>query len=198
MATDDRQTSTSKLGTVYNMKEIKATDTLYHTELRKMMSKGPNKICADCGVSNTAWCSINLGVFLCINCAQTHRSVGTHISKIKSCMGTYLWHPDEMERIRVLGNPLANEHYGGVVVNRAAMNNDEIMRAVRKKYENKPEPTRSISVSDATARRALTPSIAAAAPPASAPSVTLPARVSLESKVAPNPSNDDFFKSFGF
>ena len=34
--------------------------------------------------SGTEWASYNLGVFLCEACAQVHRSLGSHISKVKS------------------------------------------------------------------------------------------------------------------
>jgi len=34
--------------------------------------------------SGTEWASYNLGLFLCELCAQVHRSLGSHISKVKS------------------------------------------------------------------------------------------------------------------
>lgn len=43
-----------------------------------------NLMCADCGAKNPDWCSINLGCLLCIDCSGIHRSLGTHITKIRS------------------------------------------------------------------------------------------------------------------
>ena len=40
------------------------------------------KLCYLC--SGTEWASYNIGVFLCELCAQVHRSLGSHISKVKS------------------------------------------------------------------------------------------------------------------
>ena len=34
--------------------------------------------------SGTEWASYNIGLFLCELCAQVHRSLGSHISKVKS------------------------------------------------------------------------------------------------------------------
>ena len=43
-----------------------------------------NKECADCGKKNPEWCSINIGVVICVNCCGVHRGLGTHISKMRS------------------------------------------------------------------------------------------------------------------
>ena len=41
--------------------------------------------CADCGSGiKTEWVSINIGIILCIECSGIHRSLGTHISKVRS------------------------------------------------------------------------------------------------------------------
>jgi len=40
--------------------------------------------CDDCGANNAQWASINLAVLLCPDCAGCHRSLGTHISKVRS------------------------------------------------------------------------------------------------------------------
>ena len=43
-----------------------------------------NNQCADCQAPDPEWSSINLGILLCIHCAGCHRSLGTHISVVKS------------------------------------------------------------------------------------------------------------------
>lgn len=39
------------------------------------------------------WTSINLGVLLCIECSGIHRSLGVHISKVRS-FSLDKWEPD--------------------------------------------------------------------------------------------------------
>ena len=46
-----------------------------------------NSQCADCGAHEPTWCSINLGVTLCIECSGIHRSLGVHISKVITRIG---------------------------------------------------------------------------------------------------------------
>ncbi|KAI9481766.1 hypothetical protein IWW42_004951 [Coemansia sp. RSA 1085] len=43
-----------------------------------------NERCADCGAPHPDWCSLNLGCLLCIACSGVHRSLGTHVSKVRS------------------------------------------------------------------------------------------------------------------
>ena len=42
--------------------------------------------CADCMMSSPEWCSINLGVLLCTGCSGIHRSLGSHLSKVRSLL----------------------------------------------------------------------------------------------------------------
>ncbi|KAJ2803089.1 hypothetical protein H4R20_003028 [Coemansia guatemalensis] len=56
------------------------------TELLPLLQQhdAANAECADCGAARPEWCSLNLGVLLCIACSGVHRSLGTHISKVRS------------------------------------------------------------------------------------------------------------------
>jgi hypothetical protein len=55
------------------------------------------------------WVSTNLGVFLCINCAGVHRSLGTHLSVILSLELDDWTDTHVMEHILHVGNKMANE-----------------------------------------------------------------------------------------
>lgn len=55
------------------------------------------------------WVSTNLGVFLCINCAGVHRSLGTHLSVILSLELDEWTDPNVIEHVLHIGNKTANE-----------------------------------------------------------------------------------------
>ncbi|KAG0020223.1 hypothetical protein BGZ80_004584 [Entomortierella chlamydospora] len=69
-----------------------------------------NTVCADCGAKNPDWCVINLGILVCIECSGIHRSLGTHISKVRSLnLDTTSYTKDLFEFIRSVGNNVSNE-----------------------------------------------------------------------------------------
>ncbi|ETO27028.1 DNA binding protein [Reticulomyxa filosa] len=55
--------------------------TLY-PELKRL--KDESEGCCDCDDTNAEWASINLGAFLCAQCAGVHRSLGAHVTKVRS------------------------------------------------------------------------------------------------------------------
>ncbi|KAG2194386.1 hypothetical protein INT47_006701 [Mucor saturninus] len=68
-----------------------------------------NHYCADCGAKNPDWCSLNLGILLCIECSGIHRSLGTHVSKIRSLtLDSTSYTPDIIELLKSIGNAKSN------------------------------------------------------------------------------------------
>lgn len=69
-----------------------------------------NNWCADCGSSSKVeWVSINLGIVLCIECSGIHRSLGTHISKIRSLtLDVHSFSNDIVEILLQVGNRVSN------------------------------------------------------------------------------------------
>ncbi|KAM5471199.1 hypothetical protein MauCBS54593_003539 [Microsporum audouinii] len=69
-----------------------------------------NTWCADCcTASKVEWVSINLGIVLCIECSGIHRSLGTHISKIRSLtLDIHSFSNDIVEILLQVGNRVSN------------------------------------------------------------------------------------------
>ncbi|KAF9133353.1 hypothetical protein BGW39_009950 [Mortierella sp. 14UC] len=89
-----------------------------------------NTFCAECGAKNPDWCVINLGILVCIGklkiaceCSGIHRSLGTHISKVRSfTLDTNSYTKDIVEFIRSVGNSISNQIWEAKLV--PGTNND--------------------------------------------------------------------------
>jgi len=64
--------------------------------LEKHARQPGNQECADCAVHDPEWASVNQGTTLCMECAGVHRSLGTHISRVKS-LALDSWSPEEVQ-----------------------------------------------------------------------------------------------------
>jgi hypothetical protein len=128
----------SKLGNEYDTVYMEKNEKAFKTDLDRMRKQPENRICADCASEGTVWASINLGVFLCLRCGSIHRGLGTHISVPKGCTGTYLWGPDELESMRMIGNSKAKELYGGSADRPSKNAGDDAWRKfIQDKYEHR-------------------------------------------------------------
>ncbi|XP_041977492.1 ARF GTPase-activating protein GIT2 [Aricia agestis] len=59
------------------------------------------EICSDCGASDPSWASINRGLLLCAECCSVHRSMGRHISHVKS-LRQGSWPPSLLAMVQAL------------------------------------------------------------------------------------------------
>ncbi|KAH8252636.1 hypothetical protein KR032_000967 [Drosophila birchii] len=81
------------------------------------MSRGKSRlqteVCGDCGASDPSWASINRGILLCADCCSVHRSLGRHISIVKS-LRQGNWEPSVLNFVNSLNAHGANsvwEHH---------------------------------------------------------------------------------------
>ncbi|CAH1969209.1 unnamed protein product [Acanthoscelides obtectus] len=65
------------------------------------------EVCGDCGALDATWASVNKGILLCTPCCSIHRSLGRHISQVKSLLKGS-WHPNQLNMVYALNNNGAN------------------------------------------------------------------------------------------
>ncbi|WWC90882.1 uncharacterized protein L201_005819 [Kwoniella dendrophila CBS 6074] len=117
-------------------RQDKATTERNARILRDLVKQPDNKSCADCRKNDARWASWNLGVFLCIRCSGIHRSMGTHISKVKS-IDLDIWTPEQMENIQRWGNRRANLYWEKHLKAGHVPPDHKIESFIRSKYESR-------------------------------------------------------------
>ncbi|EDQ84340.1 uncharacterized protein MONBRDRAFT_30343 [Monosiga brevicollis MX1] len=114
-------------------------DTIRPDEAMKIIRENTSNLrCADCSTANPDWASINLGTMVCIDCSGVHRSMGVHISKVRSATLDD-WPRDSLEVMKALGVKLANTIWEGNLPEgvKPNMNSDRPTKEdfIRRKYE---------------------------------------------------------------
>ncbi|XP_058797903.1 ARF GTPase-activating protein GIT2 [Phymastichus coffea] len=64
-------------------------------------------VCADCSSPEPAWASVNRAILLCDECCSIHRSLGRHVSSIKS-LTRGVWSTNMLNMVRTLNDNGAN------------------------------------------------------------------------------------------
>lgn len=126
-----------------------------HRKILEGLLKLPeNRECADCKSKAPRWASVNLGIFICMQCSGIHRSLGVHISKVRSAT-LDTWLPDQVAFIQSMGNEKSNSYWEAEL----PPNYDRvgIENFIRAKYEEKrwvPRDGKAISHSRESQQKA--------------------------------------------
>lgn len=106
---------------------------LKHTKILDGLLKLPeNKECADCRNKAPRWASVNLGIFICMQCSGIHRSLGVHISKVRS-VTLDTWLPEQIAFMQYMGNEKANSYWEAELPQN--YDRSDIENFIRTKYE---------------------------------------------------------------
>mgnify|MGYP001025331454 CR=1 FL=1 len=112
-----------------------------HALLSEVMARPMNDVCADCSARRPTWASVNLGIFICQNCAGIHRKLGVSISKVRSVKLDF-WSMDVVEFMAQMGNERNNARYEAKLSDPSVkpLGTDDMStreKFIRDKYERK-------------------------------------------------------------
>ncbi|BBH00828.1 ARF-GAP domain 5 protein [Prunus dulcis] len=101
-----------------------------HRKILEGLFKQPgNRECADCKTKAPRWASVNLGIFICMQCSGIHRSLGVRSATLDT------WLPEQVAFIQSMGNEKSNSFWEAEL----PPNYDRvgIENFIRAKYEHK-------------------------------------------------------------
>lgn len=124
------------------------------SDQKVVKAKPGNTVCSDCPMKNPQWASVSFGNLFCLECSGVHRSLGVHISFVRS-VAMDSWTDKQLELMKSGGNDELNKFlkkYGidphtdikKKYESPAAQLYKEILKA---RAEGRPEPTKLPEVS---------------------------------------------------
>lgn len=95
-----------------------------------------NEVCSDCGTKYPQWASVSFGTVICLECAGVHRSLGVHISFVRS-IAMDSWTDSQLKLMKTGGNDKFNNFLKSKGMNKVKFTtNDAVNGGVKKKYDN--------------------------------------------------------------
>jgi len=112
----------------------------YQKILLDLLKLEENKECADCHAKGPRWASASIGIFICIKCSGIHRSMGTHISFVRS-VTLDRWNAEQVKMMQDVGNGKAREYYEATLPDNYRRPNESdsyaLEQFIRGKYERR-------------------------------------------------------------
>jgi Putative GTPase activating protein for Arf len=98
-----------------------------------------NSSCVDCDTAEADWASLGFGVLICLRCAGHHRSLGVHISLVRS-LNLDSWSPAQLLCLRNGGNNRFKAHlstcYSGTASSSSGYRSESLRDLFESRYNN--------------------------------------------------------------